>query len=352
MKLSLLLFTRQVLYVLAAVTVSTSALAAEPSTALSNVSKWRTAQIEAKSGVVATDAELGDILRTPIERFANLPGYTFKANYVNVGSTGPLQMHYIDEGPRNGKIVLLLHGNPSWVYNFREMIPGLVNAGYRVIAPDLIGFGKSDKPAARSAYTYDRQVQWVTRFIFRLGLRDIYLHCQDWGGLIGLRIAAQYQPLFKMVAASNTDMPEGDNPGAAFLQWRETSQTVAQYGQVMEQGTFSTLTAEERAAYDAPFPDESYKSAPREMPLLVPISTSDPEGMQNAALWKLLERWNKPFLTIFSAVDLITPGGQQKMISRIPGAAGQSHLAIPNTGHFIREDIPEQMVQYLVNFFQ
>jgi haloalkane dehalogenase len=344
------------LCLLAASAAPAFALATESSDSSSSASSdVRTSDagaVEALSGVVATDRELGEILRAPIDRFSNLSGYSFKANYIDVGRTGPLQMHYLDEGSRDGKIILLMHGNPSWVYNFREMIPGLVAAGYRVIAPDLIGFGKSDKPATRSAYTYDRQVEWLTRFIFKLRLRDIHLHCQDWGGLIGLRLAAKYAPLFRMVVASNTDLPEGDNPSPAFLQWRDASQVVRSYGDVMEQGTFSALTAAEKAAYDAPFPEERYKAAPREMPRLVPISPSDREGLENAALWRAFAYWQKPFLTIFSEGDTITAGAQQKMIERIPGAAGQNHLAIPNTGHFIREDIPQEMVGYLTAFFR
>ncbi len=311
------------------------------------------AAIESKSGAVANDPELGEILRTPIARFANLQNYAFKANYVDVGKAGPLKMHFIDEGPRNGRIVLLMHGNPSWVYDFREMVPGLVNAGYRVIAPDLIGFGKSDKPSDRKAYTYDRQVEWTARFLQKLRLTNIYMHCQDWGGLIGLRLAVLHEPRFKMVAVSNTFLPEGDRVSEGFLQWRTASQSVPTYGSVMEQGTFTELTPEEEAAYDAPFPDEKYKAAPREMPLLVPIATTDPEAAENSALWKRLERWEKPFLTIFGSSDSVIPAGeQQRLIARIPGAQGQNHQVVPNTGHFISEDVPALLVQYLNPFFQ
>jgi haloalkane dehalogenase len=311
-----------------------------------------TADIESKSGIVANDPELGDILRTSISRFSNLPGYNFKSNYVDVGKSGPLYMHYVDEGPATGKIILLLHGNPAWVYNFREIIPLLTSAGYRVIAPDLIGFGKSDKPALRSAHTYDRQAEWLTKFITKLDLQNIYVHCQDWGGLLGLRVIIQNQNRFVKVAVSNTSLPEGTNANAALMQWITQSQTVSSYGFVMERGTFSELTTEEEAAYDAPFADETYKSAPRQFPQNIPVTTTNAEGIENQQLWLQWQQWQKPFLTIFSENDAISEGEQQNFITRIPGAAGQNHRIVPNTNHFIREDAPQLMAQYLTAFFQ
>jgi haloalkane dehalogenase len=300
---------------------------------------------------VTTDPELGEILQTPASRFDNLPGYNFTARYVDVGTTVPLKMHYIDEGPANGKLILLLHGNPAWVYNFRQLVPLLTAAGYRVVAPDLIGFGKSDKPSLRSAHTYDRHVTWITTFIQKLNLNDIHLHCQDWGGLLGLRVVIQNQQRFAKVAASNTSLPEGDNVTQAFLQWRTSSQSVATYGSVIERGTYKDLTNAEEAAYDAPFPEEKYKAGPREMPLKVPISPTDAEGIENQQLWAQWRQWQKPFLTIFSDTDPISDGEQQRFISRIPGATGQQHRIVPNTNHFIREDEPQLMVQYLIDFF-
>lgn len=161
-------------------------------------------EIEAKSGVVATDPNFGDILRTPIEQFENLQDCPFKANYVDVGEEAPLMMHYIDEGSANGKVVLLMHGNPAWSYLVRKLVPILIEKGYRVIAPDLIGFGKSDKPINRSAHTYDNHVKWTTTFIQKLDLKNITLHCQDWGGLISLRVALYEQERFDRIFASNT----------------------------------------------------------------------------------------------------------------------------------------------------
>jgi haloalkane dehalogenase len=308
--------------------------------------------IEDTSGIVATDPVLGQILRTPITRFSNLPGYAFKSKYIDVGSSGPLQMHYIDEGPVTGKIILLLHGNPAWVYNFREIIPPLVSAGYRVIAPDLIGFGKSDKPVLRSAHTYDRHTEWLTKFITKLDLQNIYVHAQDWGGLLGLRVVIQNQSRFLKVAVSNTSLPEGNNNNQALQLWIQQSQTVPTYGFVMERGTFSDLTTEEEAAYDAPFPDETYKAAPRQFPLNIPTSTTNAEGIENQQLWLQWQQWQKPFLTIFSETDPISEGEQQNFITRIPGAAGQNHRIVPNTNHYIREDEPLLMAQYLIQFFQ
>jgi haloalkane dehalogenase len=308
--------------------------------------------IEDVSGVVATDPVLGQILRTPITRFSNLSGYSFKSNYIDVGTSGPLQMHYIDEGPATGKIILLMHGNPAWVYNFREIIPLLTSAGYRVIAPDLIGFGKSDKPALRSAHTYDRHTEWVTKFIEKMNLQNIHTHLQDWGGFIGLRVVIKNQSRFAKVAVSNTSMPEGNNSNASLLQWINSSQTVPSYGLVMEGGTFKTLTSAEKNAYDAPFLDETYKAAPRQFPLNIPISLTDAEGIENQQLWLQWQLWQKPFLTIFSDTDPISDGEQQNFVTRIPGAAGQNHRIIPNTNHFIREDAPQLMAQYLIQFFQ
>jgi haloalkane dehalogenase len=308
--------------------------------------------IESKSGLVTTDPELGDILRTPIARFSNLSNYNYKSRYIDVGTSGPLQMHYIDEGPANGKVILLMHGNPAWVYNFREMIPLLVNAGYRVVAPDLIGFGKSDKPASRTAHTYDRHTTWVTKFIEKMNLQNIHAHLQDWGGLIGLRIVASKPERFAKVAVSNTSMPEGNNANQSLTRWISSSQSVSTNSFVMEGGTYSELTPAEEIAYDAPFPEEKYKSGPRQMPLNIPITTTNEEGIENQQLWLQLQQWQKPFLTIFSDTDPISEGEQQNFINRIPGAAGQNHRIVPNTNHFIREDEPQLMTQYLVEFFQ
>jgi haloalkane dehalogenase len=308
--------------------------------------------IEDTSGIVAKDTTLGDILRTPISRFDNLFNYNYKSNYIDVGKTGPLYMHYIDEGSKTGKVILLLHGNPAWVYNFREMIPVLVDSGYRVIAPDLIGFGKSDKPALRTAHTYDRHTEWITTFIEKMNLQNIHAHFQDWGGLIGLRVAIKSSSRFAKVAISNTSLPEGNNRNQALLTWINVSQTVNPYSGVIERSTFSELTTAEEAAYDAPFPDETYKSGPRQMPQNIPITTTDAEAIENQQLWVQLEQWQKPFLTIFAETDAISAGEQDNFKNRVPGANGQAHRIVPNTNHFIREDEPVLMSKYLIEFFK
>ncbi|HEX2677776.1 MAG TPA: haloalkane dehalogenase, partial [Polyangiales bacterium] len=221
------------------------------------------------------------VLRTPDDRFANLPGYAFPAHYrqVPAGDGSELRMHYLDEGPRDGDVVLCLHGEPSWSYLYRSMIPVLARARRRAIAPDLIGFGKSDKPAARSDYTYARHVEWMRSLIEQLDLRDVTLFCQDWGGLIGLRLVAAMPERFARVMVANTGLPTGDQRvPEAFHAWRKFSQEVPEFpiGGILAGATARKLSAEEIAAYDAPFPDESYKAGARQFPVLVPITPDDP----------------------------------------------------------------------------
>ena len=217
-----------------------------------------------------------EALRTPDERFANLPGYGFEPHYIEVDG---LRMHYVDEGPRDAAPVLLLHGEPSWSYLYRKMIPIISAAGHRAIAPDIIGFGRSDKPVNRDDYTYQRHVDWMTAFVEQLDLQNITLFCQDWGGLIGLRIAAEHPERFARIVAANTMLPTGDNPpGEAFLRWQKFSQTVPvlEIGRLIQGATVSTLPDDVVAAYDAPFPDDTYKEGARKFPALVPTSPDDP----------------------------------------------------------------------------
>jgi pimeloyl-ACP methyl ester carboxylesterase len=314
--------------------------------------------VEARSGLVATDPVLGDILRTPSERFTNLPAYPFPSHYVDVGDTGPVYLHYLDEGPTNGPVVLLAHGNPAWSYLVREMIPPLTAAGFRVVAPDLIGFGKSDKPVSRAAHTYDNHVRWLSRFVERLDLRDITLHCQDWGGLILLRVAIYQEARFARIAASNTSLPDGNiGNEQSFSIWRDNiSQNVAQFSLVMENTTPTELTTAERAAYDAPFPSNEYTAGPRGLPFEVPFDPADPEAIENQQALILYESWTKPLMTVFTesarGSGSVTDEGQAQLQSRAPGAAGQPHLKIPaaRAGHYLQEDIPAELAQYLVEF--
>ena len=236
-----------------------------------------------------------DILRTPDERFSNLPDYPFKPHYIEAGW---LRIHYVDEGPPNAAPVLMLHGEPSWSYLYRKMIPIFVSAGLRAIAPDLVGFGRSDKPAKREDYTYLRHVNWMTRLIQKLDLSMITLVCQDWGGLIGLRIVAEHPERFARIVAANTGLPTGEGPiGDAFMAWRKFSQETPTFpvGQIIQGGCANALPPEVVAAYDAPFPDERFKAGARQFPILVPIAPDDPAVPANREAWEVLRNGRSHF---------------------------------------------------------
>ncbi|WP_350433293.1 haloalkane dehalogenase [Shewanella sp. H8] len=296
-----------------------------------------------------------EFLRTDDSCFTNFPDYHFTANYLNVDDTegGELRVHYLDEGPKDAAPILLLHGEPTWSFLYRKMIPILVKAGHRVIAPDLIGFGRSDKPTKRHDYTYQRHVDWIKSLMLQLNLTDITLVCQDWGGLIGLRLAAEESQRFARIVCANTMLPTGDHePGEAFQKWRQFSQDVEIFptGNLINSACVSTLSAEVIAAYDAPFPDESYKEGARQFPLLVPITPDDPAADKNRAAWKVLSQWQKPFLTAFSDSDPITAGGDKLMQKLIPGTKGQKHTTIVSAGHFLQEDKGEELAEVVVQF--
>ncbi|MCK9364036.1 MAG: haloalkane dehalogenase [Syntrophales bacterium] len=303
------------------------------------------------------------ILRTPEERFKNLLNYPFESHYIEVPDTegGTLRMHYLDEGPRDARIVLLMHGEPSWSFLYRKMIPLFVEAGYRAIAPDLVGFGRSDKPASRNDYTYERHVNWMLSFLESLRINGITLVCQDWGGLIGLRLVAANPALFARVVAANTGMPTGDNQiSAAFLEWQKFSLEVPQFdvGGIMKMANMAAgpdnplplLADEAVAAYNAPFPDESYKEGARIFPSLVPTKPDDPSSAANRKAWEVLSAFKKPFLTAFSDGDPITRGGERVLQERIPGAQGQPHTTIKGAGHFLQEDKGEEFAQIIIAF--
>ena len=297
------------------------------------------------------------ILRTPDEQFENLPGYSFAPNYVLLSTEGEqeLRLHYVDEGPRDGKTVLLMHGEPSWSFLYRKMISGLLKAGCRVIAPDLIGFGRSDKPSERNDYTYQRHVDWMTDCIEQLDITSAVLFCQDWGGLIGLRLVAAFPDRFDGVIAANTGLPTGDiEPSEAFTKWQEFSQTVPVFtvGQILQRGTESELNAEEVAAYDAPYPNEVYKAGARQFPLLVPTTPTNPASEANREAWKILSRFDKPFLTAFSDKDPITADGEKFFHKMVPGCKGQEHVTIANSGHFLQEDKGEDLVKIITQFIK
>ena len=296
-----------------------------------------------------------EYLRTPDACFENLPGYDFAPNYLHVDDTegGELRVHYLDEGPPDADPVLLMHGEPSWSYLYRKMIPVLVQAGHRVIAPDLVGFGRSDKPGQRTDYTYQRHVQWMQSLLDQLLLTEITLVCQDWGGLIGLRLVAENPDRFARVVAANTMLPTGDHDlGKAFLDWRDFSQRVPEFpvGFIINGATTTDLDDAVVRAYDAPFPEERFKEGARQFPLLVPASPDDPAAEPNRAAWNVLSQWQKPFLTAFSDSDPVTAGTDAVMRKLIPGCRGQAHTTIANGGHFLQEDQGEKLAEVVVQF--
>lgn len=296
-----------------------------------------------------------EVLRTPDDRFTDLPGYPFAPNYVEIpdGEGGSLRVHHIDEGDPAAPVVLLLHGEPSWSYLYRHMVPVLVDAGLRAVAPDLVGFGRSDKPTRRSDYTYARYLDWLSAQVLdQLGLQDITLVCQDWGGLLGLRLVAAHPDRFARVVVANTGLPTGDqHPGKAFLAWQQLSQEIPEFpvGRLINGGCTTDLDAEVVAAYDAPFPDESYKEGARQFPVLVPTSPDDPESQPNREAWQVLERFEKPFLCAFSDSDPITGGGDKPFRTRVPGAQDQPHTTIEGGGHFLQEDRGPELAQVVVD---
>lgn len=294
-------------------------------------------------------------LRTPDDRFENLPGYDFGPNYLQIpdGDGGELRIHYLDEGPQDGEIILCMHGEPSWCFLYRKMIPVLAAAGYRVLAPDLIGFGRSDKPVEREDYTFQSHVDWMTAWLKAVGVNDMTFFGQDWGSLIGLRLIGENPDLFARVVIGNGGLPTGQgNPSDAFLAWRKFSQETPQFpiGQIINGGTASDLSDDILAAYDAPFPDESYKAGARQFPILVPISEDDPAAQANKICWEVFQNWQKPWLTTFSDKDPITAGGEQIMQKLIPGCQGQPHTIIKDGGHFLQEDKGEELAQVIVDF--
>lgn len=294
-------------------------------------------------------------VRTPEQRFTSLPGYAFAPHYLQVpdGEGGSLRLHYLDEGPPSAEVVLLLHGEPSWSYLYRKLVPVIAGAGLRAVAPDLIGFGRSDKPCELRDYTYARHVAWIWSCIEQLELDAITLVCQDWGSLIGLRLVGEHPERFARVVVANGGMPTGDQKlPEAFFAWREFSQTVdvLPVGAIIANGCAQAVAPEVIAAYEAPFPDESYKAGARQFPALVPAHPDDPAAAANRSAWDVLKTWEKPFLTAFSDQDPITRGGEKLLQSLIPGTRGQAHTTIRDAGHFLQEDRGEELAQVVVDF--
>jgi haloalkane dehalogenase len=298
-------------------------------------------------------------------------------------------MHYVDEGPRGGELILCLHGQPTWSYLYRMMIPLFVAKGYRVIAPDFIGFGKSDKPSLRSDYTYVRHVDWLDALLTNLDLNDITLVCQDWGGLIGLRVAAQAPARFARIVTANTGLPDApgiegeevqkvsdamrayyeslpvhqnamemgagmssDTSGMGFLHWvkfcAETPNL--KVSDVVKFSAGGLLSDAQVAAYDAPFPDDSHMAGARQFPSLVPIMPDNPAITANRAAWQVLEAWKKPFFTAFSDSDPVTAGAHVRFQKSVPGAQGQKHVTIEGAGHFLQEQAPDALAAAVLQF--
>jgi haloalkane dehalogenase len=300
-------------------------------------------------------------LRTPDDRFAGLEAWPYEPRYVDVGDG--LRMHYVDEGPRTAAPVLLTHGEPTWGYLYRKLIPGLVAAGQRVVVPDLIGFGRSDKPGERNAYTYVRHVEWTGALLRALDLRDVVLFGQDWGALIFLVHVAGEPDRFAGVVAANTALPDPDvrvedlppEAVAPFLSWLQWSQEREELrpsevvgGDSPLNQTHHRLTDSERTGYDAPYPDESYRAGARQFPLIVPLDDTDPPASMLRAAWAGLERYNRPFVTAFADQEDVTRFFEPLFQERVPGARGRAHQTIPNAGHFLQEHAPDRLVEIIL----
>lgn len=296
------------------------------------------------------------VARTPDDRFVGLADYEFRPNYAQIsdGDGGELRVHYLDEGPRDAAPVLMMHGEPTWSYLYRHLVPPLVAAGHRVIAPDQVGFGRSDKPTSRSDYTYARHVAWMSNLVFDvLDLTNITLFGQDWGGLIGLRLVTARTDRFARVVVANTGLPDGSQPPSnAFLAWQTfaTAASELPVGAIIDRATTSELSAGVIAAYDAPFPDRSYQAGALAWPSLVPTSPDDPEAAANRAAWDVLRTFDRPFLCCFSDADPVTAGGEAAFIGVVPGARDQPHVTIRGAGHFLQEDTASQLADLIIGF--
>jgi haloalkane dehalogenase len=305
--------------------------------------------------VVADEVRSG-VYRTPDERFENLPGYDFAPRYQDIQG---YRVHYLDVGPPTGEPILLLHGEPTWSYLYRKMIPILTAAGYRCIVPDLIGFGRSDKPASMDVHTYKFHVDAISELIVKLDLRDATFFGQDWGSLIGLRVVAENEQRFARVVVGNAGLPIGTldpnaelDPDSAFLRWKQTNQAMVDQGDIpvgrLVSGSVSDPSVAD--AYDAPFPDPSYKAGALILPQRVPVYSDDPANEANRAAWAVFRNWDKPFLTAFSDGDPITRGGEKVFQDSIPGAKGQPHTTIRDAGHFLQEQQGEELARVIVEF--
>lgn len=296
-----------------------------------------------------------DIVSTPEDRFAALSDYPHVPSYVDVGGAGgPLRMAYVDEGPREAPVVLLLHGEPTWGYLYRHMIDPLVEAGLRVVVPDLIGFGRSDKPTKVSDYSYQTHVDWMTTFIDELGIGDLTLFCQDWGSLIGLRIVGLEPERFARVVVGNGFLPAEDTKTPlAFHVWRAFSRwsPVFPIGRIVDVGTVRSLSRAERAAYDAPFPSAKHLAGARAFPALVPTRADDPAMPANRQAWAGLGCFEKPFLTVYGRKDPILGKADKPLQAQVPGATGMDHARVDG-GHFVQEDQGPELARRIIGLVE
>lgn len=298
-----------------------------------------------------------DFVRTPDDRFEGLPAWDYTPRYteIDAGDGTTLRLAHIDEGPADAAPILCMHGEPSWSYLYRHMIPPFVDAGHRVLAPDLIGFGRSDKPVAQTDYTYERHVDWMLQWLRAVDLRDVTLVCQDWGGLIGLRLLTAEPDRFARVVVANTFLPTGDrDPGEGFRRWQRFSQEVEDFdcGFIVSSGCTTEQSQDVVAAYNAPFPDDRFRAGARRFPMLVPTTPEDPSAGPNRAAWEVLEAWDKPLLTAFSDKDPVTGGADRPFRERVPGAASQPHTVIEGGGHFLQEDRGPELAAVVLDLIE
>ncbi len=335
----------------AALSVSSASYAEQRTRAMQEPAAGNVHNHQARSPVGQSPA-ISTVLRTPEERFADLPQFAYTPRYTAVGG---LRIAHIDEGPRDAAPVLLMHGEPTWSFLYRRMIPVFLAAGCRVVVPDLVGFGRSDKPAGEADYSYLNHVLWMTAWMERNNLRRITLFCQDWGSLIGLRMAAETPERFDRIILANGGLPTGATPMPfAFTVWRAFARYSPWFpvGRIVKAGCVHELGPAEVAAYNAPFPSAEYLVAARLFPGFVPTAPDDPERQNNERAWDVFRRWDKPFLTLFSDRDPITRGGARIWQQLVPGAQGQPHRIIRDAGHFLQEDKGPEVAQAVVAFMR
>ncbi|MEM9257241.1 MAG: haloalkane dehalogenase [Pseudomonadota bacterium] len=326
-----------------------------------------------------------EFLRTPDDRFTDLVDFPFAPHYLQIadGEGSELRVHFLDEGSPDAPIVLLMHGQPSWSYLYRHMITPLVDAGFRVLAPDLIGFGRSDKPTRIEDYSYARHIAWMSAWLDTVVAQPVALFCQDWGGLIGLRMVADRPERFSHVVVSNTGLPDGrmipqefqgmlkeayqslpvveaqelgsrfeDSEGIpGFLYWRKfcAEKPDLDIGEIMQVTAGQPLSKAEQAAYSAPFPDQTFMAGARRFPSLVPVFEDEPGADENRAAMEALASFDRPFMTAFADNDPVTRGGEHVFQSRVAGAQGVAHRTIKNAGHFVQQEAPKQCVQSILD---